>query len=452
MNQKEKLRLYKLCEEMLELFKDEEANARLLLNKEYEGRLKELGVYKYCDSYLNLSVEELNSYIEKLEGIEELSSIFYSRFYDIKNCGMVDEIEQADVRSWFINILKRMEEEMNHDIACLKNDEVVSVKIASKKNRMMQVTELFADGSAKLNGEETVPPGTVEVMSFIESLAEYFSQPRLRENNKDNYYKITINSKNLELFNYEHSFECLTDDMKTDLSDELRKILENGKLFAFDGNQNRVNRLFFKYYRSDKYKGRSFETIELNRYFSSFEYNKNISGEIYNISITSDKINKLIEEIDINQLLGPKRGKDSHLDDDNCIREYTLTFNFKNGEEKVIEGTYDLNGLPEFWPAFMNKLNNLIGDISLGDVFDQNIYGKIRRNKNDYMLCLVKIGKVERYFIGEDDNLNVGDKVIVRLPYDDEANGIIKQIEYYSADEAPVNLSALCYIDRTLNS
>lgn len=437
---------------MLKLFKDEETNARLLLNKEYEGRLKELGIYKYCDSYLNLSVEEFNSYIENLEDIEELASIFYSRFYDIENCGMADEIERSEVRNWFINILQRIEEEMDDDIACFKGEEALSVKIKSIKDRMAQTVELFTDGSAVFNGEEIVPSGSVEVMSYIESIVECFSIPRRREVNEDNYYKVTINSKYLASFNYEHSFEYITGNMETDLSDELREILNNEKLFVFDGNQNRLNRLFFKYYRIDKYKGRSFETIELNRLFSSFEYIKNIYGETYKISITGDKVNKIIDRVVKKQLLGTKKGADNHLDDDNCIREYSLTFNFENGEEKVIEGTYDLNGLPEFWPAFMNCLSSLIGNVNLGDVFDKNIYGKTKHRHIDYMLCLVKIGKETRYFIGEDENLKAGDKVIVRLPYDDEAIGIIQEINYYSADEAPVNISALCYIDRTLYS
>ena len=142
MNKEDKLKLYKICGEMLRLFKDDNASARLLLSRDFEDRLHELGIRRYCESYVKLSMDELNSYIERLDDIEELSSIFYSRWYHIKNCGMADDIEKREVRDWFIYVLQRMEELMNDDIACFRGNDVISLKIASVKNRMKQVVEL----------------------------------------------------------------------------------------------------------------------------------------------------------------------------------------------------------------------------------------------------------------------------------------------------------------------
>ncbi|MGN1405020.1 MAG: hypothetical protein ACI4WM_02015 [Erysipelotrichaceae bacterium] len=425
---------------MLRLFKDEKAGARLLLSRDFEDRLNELGIHKYSRTYVKLSKDELNSYIEKTDDIEELSSIFYSRWYHIKNCGMADDIEKRDNRDWFIYILHRMEEVMNDEIACFGGDTAVNVKIVSVKNRMKQIIELFNDGTVKINGEEINTNSQVEIMSFIESLYDYFSIARIREEtDKDNYYTVTINDS----FTYSHSFESLRE-----LSDELREILNNDKLFVFDGNKNRLDRIFFKYFRNDSYEGRSFETIELNRQFSSFQYVKNNFRDTYNLRITGDRVTELLDKIDPEILLGPKKDKNKKITDDNCTREYTLTYNFKNGEEKVIEGTYDLNGLPEMWPILIYNLNILMGNVGLGDIFNENYYNKIRHRKDDYMLCLVSVNGDERLFIGEDESLKAGDDVIVRLPDDDEAFGTIREINYYSADEAPVNLSALCYIDR----
>ena len=39
MNKEDKLKLYKICEEMLRLFKDDNASARLLLSRDFEDRL-----------------------------------------------------------------------------------------------------------------------------------------------------------------------------------------------------------------------------------------------------------------------------------------------------------------------------------------------------------------------------------------------------------------------------
>ena len=96
----------------------------------------------------------------------------------------------------------------------------------------------------------------------------------------------------------------------------------------------------------------------------------------------------------------------------------------------------------------MHNLHSLMGNVGLGDIFNENYYNKIGHRKDDYMLCLVSVNGDERLFIGEDENLRAGDDVIVRLPYDYEGFGTIREINYYSADEAPVNLSALCYIER----
>ena len=148
---------------MLRLFKDDNASARLLLSRDFEDRLYELGIRRYCESYVKLSMDELNSYIERLDDIEELSSIFYSRWYHIKNCGMADDIEKREVRDWFIYVLQRMEELMNDDIACFRGNDVISLKIASVKNRMKQVVELFNDGTVKINGKE---------ISYLENISK----------------------------------------------------------------------------------------------------------------------------------------------------------------------------------------------------------------------------------------------------------------------------------------
>ena len=444
MNKEDKLKLYKICGEMLRLFKDDNASARLLLSRDFEDRLHELGIRRYCESYVKLSMDELNSYIERLDDIEELSSIFYSRWYHIKNCGMADDIEKREVRDWFIYVLQRMEELMNDDIACFRGNDVISLKIASVKNRMKQVVELFNDGTVKINGKEINTNSSVEVMSFIETVCDYFNIARIREETgNDNFYTLTINDKYLEAFVYEHCFESFKG-----LSDELREILNNDKLFVFDGNRNKLDRVFCKYYRNDKHEGRSFESLELNRQFSSFQYTKNDSTDNCTMRIAGDRVTELMDKIDPEILLGPKKGKNKKIPDDNCTREYTLTYNFKNGEEKVIEGTYDLNGLPEMWPILMHDLHILMGNVGLGDIFNENYYNKIGHRKDDYMLCLVSVNGDERLFIGEDENLRAGDDVIVRLPYDYEGFGTIREINYYSADEAPVNLSALCYIER----
>ncbi|MCI6701672.1 MAG: hypothetical protein MR454_09795, partial [Solobacterium sp.] len=238
MNKEDKLKLYKICEEMLRLFKDDNASARLLLSRDFEDRLHELGIRRHSKLYVKLSKDELNSYIEKSNDIEEIASIFYSRWYHIKNCGMADDIEKREVRDWFIYIIQRMEELMNDDIACFRGNDVTSLKIASVKNRMKQVVELFNDGTVKINGKEINTNSSVEVMSFIETVCDYFNIARIREETgNDNFYTLTINDKYLEAFVYEHCFESFKG-----LSDELREILNNDKLFVFDGNRNRLDR------------------------------------------------------------------------------------------------------------------------------------------------------------------------------------------------------------------
>ena len=389
MKQENKLKIYKLCQDLKTLFMNDETGARLLLSRDFQDRLEEFQVNKYNAFYENYSERELNTYIDKTSNLDELISIFYSRWYTIKMSAQANEIEKKNVRRWFIHILERIEEELDKDVACFKENEVVSVRLISLKDRMKQIVDLNADGSAMVNGLEISSSGNVEIMSYIETVAQYFKTPRLRQKpEKDNYYTVTINDE----FVYEHYFESINNDMGDDISDELRIILNNEKLFAFDGKRNRVDRIFFKYYRDDKYEGRCFETIELNRHFSSYQYIRNSSAETFELRISGDRVIEIIDNADIEKLSGRKKS-DVTIYDENCSREYTLTFNFKNGEEKVIEGSYDSNGLPKGWPAFIDKLQNLMGNTDAGDVFNKNYYSKVKHRKVDYMLSIVKKSK-----------------------------------------------------------
>ena len=118
----------------------------------------------------------------------------------------------------------------------------------------------------------------------------------------------------------------------------------------------------------------------------------NHSVTTYSYFKSFSRVIEIIDNADIEKLSGRKKS-DVTICDENCSGEYTLTFNFKNGEEKVIEGSYDSNGLPKGWSAFIDKLQNLMGNTDAGDVFNKNYYSKVNHRKVDYMLCPVKKAK-----------------------------------------------------------
>ena len=121
-------------------------------------------------------------------------------------------------------------------------------------------------------------------------------------------------------------------------------------------------------------------------------------------------------------------------------RNYKLTVHTKHGIEKIVEGCYDKDSLPEEWPEFIDKIYSFISFYGIGEIFEEDYYDKPKRRKSDYIFCDVEFesgGKTYCY-IADDDSYEVNDTVLVTAGQDDhEALVRIVAKNYYSAENAP---------------
>lgn len=87
----------------------------------------------------------------------------------------------------------------------------------------------------------------------------------------------------------------------------------------------------------------------------------------------------------------------------NELREYTITVNFKNKPQHILKGRYDKNGLPDNWEEFVESVFGFMTFYSVGEMLDPHIYNKRKRRFSEYIFCSVvfNAGYKSYYYITE---------------------------------------------------
>jgi hypothetical protein len=160
----------------------------------------------------------------------------------------------------------------------------------------------------------------------------------------------------------------------------------------------------------------------------------------------------LLDDLNADNLFENVIGNGSDIiTDPNETKDYEINVNFHRRPQLIIQGTYDLNGLPEDWPEFAERILDFIRFYGIGEVLDPSIYGKAKRKAGDYIFCSVEFEEDGKsyYYLTEDDTLSVGDLVYVPVGKDDRT-GIVEivNIEYFSKEEVPFSLDKVKSIIR----
>lgn len=122
-------------------------------------------------------------------------------------------------------------------------------------------------------------------------------------------------------------------------------------------------------------------------------------------------------------------------------KDYKITIDYKKSPQRVIEGNYDKNGLPEDFADFAETVFEFIRFYGLGEVLDPSVYGKAKRRKSEYIFCSVTFdeGYKSYYYLTDDDSIEVGDFVLVPAGKDNhEAVVEVVNIEYFSEENVPL--------------
>ena len=209
----------------------------------------------------------------------------------------------------------------------------------------------------------------------------------------------------------------------------------------------------------------------------SREFKNNISDLVYYFSCAREKLfyqmEGMIESVngldfippaEIYQSLSGIRGPqwidlfgeiegnpDDVVDDPLESRNYAITVDFKKGPQRVIQGTYDKKALPEFWGDFADTVWNFMRFYGWGEILDPAVYEKVKRRKNDYIYCSVEFdeGYKSYYYIADEDDISVGDHVIVPVGKDNHHSvAEVVKVEYFAEEDVPLPLDRTKHIIR----
>lgn len=254
-----------------------------------------------------------------------------------------------------------------------------------------------------------------------------------------------------------------------DLSNMVREALGMDDLYVFDGNNkpDRIDRVTIDYHRVTKIKSK--HPISENAEYMTWDYTERLVLDresetiehIQNIGsgcIVSKKyyvqggVEGLLDDIDADDLFGEIEGNpDDVVENPLETKDYTITVDFRKGPQRVIQGTYDKKALPEFWGDFAETVWNFMRFYGWGEMLDPAVYEKVKRRKNDYIYCSVEFdeGYKSYYYIADEDNISVGDYVIVPVGKDNHHSvAEVVKVEYFAEGDVPLPLDRTKHIIR----
>lgn len=245
-----------------------------------------------------------------------------------------------------------------------------------------------------------------------------------------------------------------------DLSDLVRETVGMDDLFVFDGNNKPdiITKIRLDYHRVTKIKPGEkpedatwefvnwdyTEHLIIDRATETLEHIQNIGTgcKISRKYEVDGGIESLLENFDAKDLFSHIEGNPVDvIETPNETKDYKITINYKKNPQRVIEGSYDKNGLPDDFADFAETVFNFIRFYGLGEILDPSVYGKVKRRQSEYIFCSVTFdeGYKSYYYLTDDDGIEVGDFVIVPAGKDNhEAVVEVVNIEYFTEENVPL--------------
>lgn len=247
-----------------------------------------------------------------------------------------------------------------------------------------------------------------------------------------------------------------------ELSDYIREQLHRNDLFLFDGNPDRIEKIEVFYDRhseielpnSDKrYAVWDYqEELTLDRTAETIEHYRKIADEcdVKNIYHIEQGVSSFLDNMDTEVFSEVKGNPSDVYTDPHHTSVYKILVTTRNTGTREIKGTFDKNGLPEDYPAFIEDLYDFLSFYGIGEIFDKSVYGKVRRRIHDLIFCNVVFEEGGRqYCYLSDEDYDPGDLVIVPAGEDNhDAVVRVESVEYHSAEKAPFPLNKIKRIKR----
>lgn len=167
-------------------------------------------------------------------------------------------------------------------------------------------------------------------------------------------------------------------------------------------------------------------------------------------------IRSLIEDIEDDVQFNLVEGNPKNvINDPNETKDYIIKVEFYEKEDFILRGTYDKKGLPNDWNIFIYKILYFMKFYGIGEIFDSDIYGHIKRCYDDYIYISVifdDFGK-SYYYLTDDDSIKQEDFILVPTGYDDHIQiAKVVEKEYFKEYEVPYPIHQTKHVIRKLTA
>lgn len=312
------------------------------------------------------------------------------------------------------------------------------------------------DGKYKKSRMNNFKIKSTAAEEIISAVSSYFSVDFLQVfRTNTGMWKIEIINDEGRVYKTEGSIYPDFENQGIEISNLIRRNLKIPNLYLLDRDcePDIIEKVIIDYHRVTKinvkqpfnnFKGffnwEYTEKLVIDRETKSIEHIQNIgTGCTVSKRYTSESgIDDLLDDLDIDCLLEKNDEKPSEITGIPLEkRNYTLTVALKKGGEKKISGIYDKKGLPDNWEEFMENVFDFISFYGCGEILNPAVYEKEYRN---IILCSVKFkeGNKSYYYISEDEEISVGDFVVVPVGSDKyETVAEVVKVECFPEEKVP---------------
>lgn len=448
---------------------------------------------KYGDAAFNY--EMLDRIIDDVTDISLLGAAIYSRWRYFNHWAYEgSEILEPENRTWFILALSRLAILSGNNPFIfrgnLKKIRIVSNNISygphpepdeeveqhitiSKDGRAWFSAYNYGDESGKYQKSRSkqFKISTEDVEVLFNAFSAYFSNEYDEVFATDiGNWVMELTNNNGEIYRFRGSLCAEFVSEGIDLSDLMREKLNMDELYVFDGNNkpDTIERITVDYHRETKIKPKHIpedatwefvtwdysEHLIIDKKSETLEHIQNIGtgckvSRKYEIE---GGIESLLEKFEASELFSHVEGNPENVvETPNETRDYRITIDYKKAGQRIITGSYDKKGLPDDFSEFAETVFDFIRFYGLGEILDPSVYGKIKRQENEYIYCSVEFedGYKRYYYIADDDDIEVGDYVIVPAGRDNHYAIVeVVEIEYFSEENVPLPVDKTKHIIR----
>lgn len=230
---------------------------------------------------------------------------------------------------------------------------------------------------------------------ILQLLQDYFSGTRVAHEVTDaGDWTATFSSAGRKAFRCGGPL-CPMDPDLSSISGVIRYHLNMPDLLAFDGESasDRIDKVTVDYHRVTKIKpsvipeGADWEyatwdyteRLTIDRATDTLEHIQNIGSECqvsrkYHVQ---ERVSSLLDEFDPEGFLCHVQGNPPDaIKQPLETKDYTITIESVYGGERTISGSFDRDGLPSDFPAFIDAVFSFLQFYGMGELFEPSIYAK----------------------------------------------------------------------------